>query len=283
VNRLTIFFDLLRFLFLAMLRIMARCFCRFHVEHVRSGAVDSSAAAATDANSWEIIKSNGGARNVRLVVILNHTSLFEPVYCGVLPWSIVWRIASGAVFPAADITWNRPIVGRIMQLMAPGVIPVSRERDATWDNFVTVASGKGHLHRPLVMILPEGRMKRPNGLDKHGKAMTIRGGVADVLAEMDDGLMLVTYSGGLHQLHVPGQGRPNLFSHLAVGFEVVPIAAYRDELRQRSAQISSGAVKGDPFKIAVIQDLEARRDRHCPRLEALCHSAKKGSAPGAEF
>ena len=33
----------------------------------------------------------------------------------------------------------------------------------------------------VVIILPEGRMKRATGLDKKGMPMTVRGGVADIL------------------------------------------------------------------------------------------------------
>jgi hypothetical protein len=33
----------------------------------------------------------------------------------------------------------------------------------------------------MVLMAPEGRMKRADGLDAHGQPMTVRGGIADIL------------------------------------------------------------------------------------------------------
>ncbi len=229
--------SVLRFLLLANIKIVAGSLCRWHVEWLPSDAKAD----------WA---------NVRLVVILNHTSLLEPIYSGVLPWSMIWRIATRAVFPAADVTTSRPIVGRIMKSLAPGVISVSRERDHTWTSFLQAIRGDR-----MVMILPEGRMKRPGGLDKAGRPMTVRGGVADILDACGEGKMLIVYSGGLHQVHVPGQSFLRLFQKLAVAFESVSIQDYNARL---------GGSSSPNFKSAVIKDLESRRDLHCPRLEAIC-------------
>ena len=48
--------------------------------------------------------------NVRLVVFLNHTSLFEPVFLGAVPGRFIWRLAAHGVIPAADKTTGRPLV-----------------------------------------------------------------------------------------------------------------------------------------------------------------------------
>ena len=37
----------------------------------------------------------------------------------------------------------------------------------------------------VVVLSPEGRMKRKNGLDKHGRPMTVRGGIGDILDRID--------------------------------------------------------------------------------------------------
>lgn len=57
--------------------------------------------------------------------------------------------------------------------------------------------------------MPEGRMKRPTGLDKHGQKMTVKRGVVDVLLSMKTGSMFFLYSGGLHHVQAPGQGLPH--------------------------------------------------------------------------
>ncbi|MGZ4809304.1 MAG: hypothetical protein ACXV7D_08230, partial [Thermoanaerobaculia bacterium] len=69
---------------------------------------------------------------LRLVVFLNHTSLFEPVFLGGVPNSFVWRLAAHGVVPAADKTTERPLVGLIFKFVAHHVIAITRERDHTW-------------------------------------------------------------------------------------------------------------------------------------------------------
>jgi hypothetical protein len=102
-------------------------------------------------------------------------------------------------------------------------------------------------------------MKHPNGLDGNGQPMTVRGGIADAIQALPDGRFLLAYSGGLHHVQAPGDRFPRLFKTLRMNFEVLDIAAYRAEMMARA--------DGGSFKAAVIQDLEARRDRHCPPEE----------------
>ena len=47
--------------------------------------------------------------DVRLVVFLNHTSLFEPVFLSGVPTRFIWRLAAHGVIPAADKTTGRPL------------------------------------------------------------------------------------------------------------------------------------------------------------------------------
>lgn len=189
--------------------------------------------------------------DLRLVAILNHTSLFEPLFAGGVPNRFLWDVASRAVAPVAEKTVDRPLVGRFFSRVAAHVEPVTRERDESWDRFVRRAAEPGR----LAVILPEGRMKRPDGRDAHGEPMTVRGGIADLILEIPDGRMLLAYSGGLHHVQAPGEPLPRPFRILRMRLESVDIGTYRDRL------LEEGGREG--FKAAVIRDLTRRRDRHC--------------------
>lgn len=227
---------LTRFFILAVMKFLCHVFVRYRV-------------------SWVGEVSKRPFLRARIGLILNHTSLFEPIYIALLPWSVVWRIAARGVFPGADITLNRPLVGRFFKLLAPDVVTITRQRDATWETFLGVL-------RPdsVVIIAPEGRMKRPTGLDKNGQPMTVRGGIGDVLRQVSGGTMVIAYSGGLHHVHTPGDRFPRLFQRVVVAFEELDI----DEYKQRIGHLDDERA----FRTAVVKDLEARRDLHCPVLEA---------------
>jgi hypothetical protein len=99
-------------------------------------------------------------------------------------------------------------------------------------------------------------MKRLNGLDKEGKPMSVRGGIADILLLMGEGEMLLAYSAGLHHVHYPGKLYPNLFKTLSLKTELVAILDYKNQFPHdpEDAKI---------FKNAVVADLESRIKRHC--------------------
>jgi hypothetical protein len=184
----------------------------------------------------------------RVCLLLNHTSLFEPILLAPTPLRWLWALASRGVMPGADTTLERPIAGLFFKAMAPRVVPVTRARDRTWREFLDHV-GPGC----VVLMAPEGRMARRGGLDRHGNPMTLRGGVADVLERVEDGDMLLVYSGGLHHIQAPGEGLPRLLETARVRFERVSIADYRRALRA-----------GEPgFRERVMADLTERRDRHC--------------------
>ena len=195
-------------------------------------------------------------RNVRLTAILNHTSLYEALFTAAVPNRFLWRLARHGVVPIAEKTARRALVGRFYSLVAARVISITRERDETWSQVLREIDPDA-----MVMLLPEGRMKRASGLDAQGKPMTVRGGVADILEASSDGRMLIAYSGGLHHVHTPGERLPHLFKTIRLGLEVVDIAQYRE------ARLAEGGAKG--FRRAVVNDLEGRRDVICPPLEAL--------------
>ena len=193
-------------------------------------------------------------RNIRLVAFLNHTSLFEPVFLGGVPNHFAWRLAAHGVVPAADKTTDRPLVGLVFKFVAHHVIAITRERDATWFAVLNKIDPKS-----MLVIAPEGRMKRANGLDLRGNPMTVRGGIADILLAMGEGRMLLAYSGGLHHVQVPGR-IPNVFKTVRLNLEIIDIAKYIEE------QMANGGP--EQFKKNVMHDLDARRDRYCPPEEA---------------
>jgi hypothetical protein len=190
-------------------------------------------------------------QGIRLVAFLNHTSLFEPLFTGGVPLRFLYRIARHGVVPIAQKTSDRAIVGRFFGLVAKHVISITRERDETWEAVLAHIDPDA-----MVIILPEGRMKRATGLDAEGKPMTVRGGIADILDSIGQGRMLIAYSGGLHHVQVPGERWPRLFKTIRMRIEVLDLAAYHRAMM---------AVAGpEGFKRAVIADLERRRDLYCP-------------------
>lgn len=193
--------------------------------------------------------------DVRIGVLLNHTSLFEPVFAGALPNGFLRKLARDGAVPIADVTLRRPLAGLLFRSIAGQVIEITRKRDASWDKVLeSIRPGS------LVVIMPEGRMMRRGGLDKTGKPMTVRGGIADLIEATPCGTMVVAYSGGLHHVQAPGDKIPRLFKTIRINFETLDVAAYREGLADGNGHKRS-------FKRAVIADLEQRRDQHCPATE----------------
>jgi len=195
--------------------------------------------------------------DIRIVAILHHTSLYEPIFAAVPPNSFLRRIAHDSVIPIAEKTLRRPIVGRFFSLLIGGnVVPITRKRDETWRQVVVQAGPHS-----MMIILPEGRMKRKNGLDSEGRPMTMRGGIADLLQAVGSGQMLIAYSGGLHHIQAPGELFPRLFKTVRMNLELVDIASYRERL------LAEGGEEG--FRRAVVRDLEDRKIRFCPPEEPI--------------
>jgi hypothetical protein len=99
--------------------------------------------------------------------------------------------------------------------------------------------------------------------------MTVRGGVADILQAVEQGRMLIAYSGGLHHVQVPGR-IPNVFTRVRLRVENIDIAGY----------IAEQMAKGGPeqFKRNVISDLEQRRDMYCVE-DANSYDRSSGGSP----
>lgn len=189
---------------------------------------------------------------VRLIIFLNHTSLFEPLFVGAVPTKALWQLAGDLVAPGADITIvDRPIVGRLYRLFFPGLIPITRKKDESWQRFLNAIN-----EDTLVAILPEGRMMRRSGLDKHGLPMSVRGGVADVLQRKQAGDILFVYSGGLHQVHAPGDRFPRVFKRLRANAEILSIAGYKAQLPCNDHR---------DFRDEVMSDLQKRLRQKLPQ------------------
>lgn len=221
----------LRFLILFAVKVLGRVFYRFETAWVGDKPQDP------------------GWRDVRVGFLLNHTSLFEPLFSAAVPTAFLWKIASRGVFPVADVTLRRAFAGRVLRVFAPDVVPLTRKRDDSWDVFLSRIAEDS-----VLIFMPEGRMKRPNGLDKHGRRMTVQGGIVDVLRMMGHGTMVLGYSGGLHHVQSPGQRFPRLFKTIKMNFEALDVARYLAAFE--------GPERFERKKLTA--DLDARRDKHCP-------------------
>jgi 1-acyl-sn-glycerol-3-phosphate acyltransferase len=199
---------------------------------------------------WIGGKPENYAKGTRIIALLNHTSLYEPLIAGYAPANLLWKFARHGVLPVAEKTMKRRI-GIFFSLLVRHVVVVTRRRDHTWNKVLNSIDSKA-----IVIILPEGRMKRANGLDSEGREMTVRGGIADILEVLPDGRMLAVYSGGLHHIQVPGELLPTPFKTIRCRMEMVNIAKYKKELAENYPELS--------FRGAVIADLTRRRDELCP-------------------
>lgn len=189
-------------------------------------------------------------KQARLMVFLNHTSLYEPLFLQHLSFPFLWDLVGKANVPGADITLDRPVVGRFWKLMLPNISSITRKRDDSWNNYLRSIKPDS-----LIIIAPEGRMKRPGGLDKHGKPMTVKGGVADILESLHEGGMILCLSGGLHHVQSPGQHMPRLFKTISMNLAYLDIKEYKEKFAGLSSR---------ERKIKITQDLQARLERDCP-------------------
>ncbi|MEE2671063.1 MAG: 1-acyl-sn-glycerol-3-phosphate acyltransferase [Bdellovibrionota bacterium] len=164
---------------------------------------------------------------IRLIIFLNHTSLYEPLFVAAAPNWFLYRLARKMVAPGADKTLNRPIVGFFWKLMGPGMVSISRKRDKTWYEFLEAIQ-----RRSVIVIAPEGRMKRKSGLDSEGKPMSIRAGVAEIFEELNEGRLLIAYSGGLHHVQHPGEHFPRLFKTIKLNLEAIEIPEYKAQFSE---------------------------------------------------
>lgn len=192
--------------------------------------------------------------DVKLIIFLNHTSLFDLVFVGFLPIKFLRMLSKRMVAPGADKTLNRPFVGFLFRMFNPGMIPISRKRDDTWKQFLNSIYDDS-----IIVIAAEGRMKRRTGLDLHGKKMTVKPGVVDVLAGLEKGQVVMAYSGGLHHIQAPGEGWPKLFKTIKMNIDVFEIEDYK-----RLFEAEAGS---QSWKKEVLDDLQHKLETRPPDAE----------------
>ena len=188
--------------------------------------------------------------DINVFAFLNHTSLFEPLLFSSVPNKFFIENTKRAVLPGADITLNRPIVGRLYKTIFPQIIGITRKRDSSWSEFMDKINPGS-----LIVIAPEGRMMRKDGLDKHGKPMSIKTGIADILKKTNDGFLLLGYSGGLHHVQKPGEPFIRLFKTIKITYERVKIKDYKEKLRWQEPD----------FHKRLVEDLSERMKRNVPQ------------------
>jgi hypothetical protein len=201
--------------------------------------------------SWVETKEEQNWDEVRMIIFLNHTSLFEFLFLSAVPFSALMRMASHITLPFANNTADRPVTGRFFKILVPKLISITRQRDESWDHFMHQIGDED-----IVLIFAEGRMMRKGGLDKNGQPMSARGGVADLMTMLEKGKVVIAYSGGLHHVQAPGDKIPRVFKKIAINFEKVDLADYI-----KSLPVSEEL----PFKKAVRQDLDKRLMWHKPK------------------
>ncbi|MCB9062629.1 MAG: hypothetical protein H6622_13985 [Halobacteriovoraceae bacterium] len=193
-------------------------------------------------------------KNVRIIAFLNHTSLYEPLFLAPVPIRVLWEFSKNMVACAADITINRPIVGLFWNYFAPEVVSITRKRDETWQLFLK----KIQKERVIVTMAPEGRMMRKTGLDKDGKQMSIKSGIADVLPLISKGEMVIIYSGGLHHVQTPGEIIPKIFKTIKMNLERVDIKVYMTQFESNNTKKQ---------KVDIVKDLAERMKKNVPKNE----------------
>lgn len=225
--------SIISFITLWLIKVLARIFYRFRIGWPR-----------------QRIRWN----DIRMIIFLNHTSLYEVLYLGILPTFFLRMLSKRMVAPGADKTLNRPVVGFIFKLFSPGMTPITRKRDDSWTQFLESIHSDS-----IIVIAPEGRMKRKSGLDLEGNKMTVRGGVAEVLAGLDNGQVVFAYSGGLHHVQVPDEGLPKLFKTLYMDIDVMEMHDYKSQF--------TGQPGSKEWNKQVLADLQHRLETKPPKVQ----------------
>lgn len=185
--------------------------------------------------------------DVSLVLVLNHTSLFEFVYSVTLPYSFLKELSQRLVIPVAQKTLDKPISGLIFKYLTPNTIGLSRKRDDSWKYFLDNIKNDN-----ICIFMPEGQMKRTNGLDKNGNPMKVKTGVYELMQKYRGKNMVLVYSHGLHHVLAPGDKYPKIFKKIEADIEYLSVDDYLAGFESES----------EPAK-SVAMDLQNRRDKYC--------------------
>lgn len=185
--------------------------------------------------------------DISLILILNHTSLFEFVYGVTLPFNFLKSLSRRLVIPVAQKTMKKPIAGLVFKYLAPNTISLTRKRDESWKHFLNEIKSEN-----ICIFMPEGQMKRKNGLDKNGNPMQVKTGVFDLLEKYRGKKMAIVYSHGLHHIFAPEDKFPKIFKKVSADIEQLDINSYLDQFKD-----SENIAKD------VASDLQKRRDKYC--------------------
>jgi len=184
---------------------------------------------------------------VSLILVLNHTSLFEFVYGVTLPFRFLWSLSQRLVIPVASTTLERPVAGFVFSHLAPKTIGLTRKRDESWQKFLDEIKDDD-----ICIFMPEGQMKRRNGLDKNGNPMRVKHGVYDLMRKYQNKNMVIVYSKGLHHILAPGDTCPKIFKKIEASLDFLRVGDYLN-----------GFVHYDNPAEAVAKDLQKRRELFC--------------------
>ncbi|MFK7873532.1 MAG: 1-acyl-sn-glycerol-3-phosphate acyltransferase [Oligoflexales bacterium] len=212
-----------RFIMLSLVKIMSTYLYSFQQEWI-----------SPPPKSWN---------DVSVILILNHTSLFEFIYSMCLPFNYLWEVSKRLILPVADKTLRHPISGLCFRLLAPKLIALTRKRDQSWKDFLSQIKPYD-----ICIFMPEGRMKRTTGFDQFGNPMTVRKGVFELLERYKGQNMVIVYSKGLHHVFAPGQKYPRFFKKIHAKFELQSVDDFLNQF---------------PTADLVRDELEKRRDTHC--------------------
>ncbi|WP_163934191.1 1-acyl-sn-glycerol-3-phosphate acyltransferase [Paraferrimonas sp. SM1919] len=188
--------------------------------------------------------------NTHLAVFLNHSSFIEVILAGILPNRALKQLAQKLIIPIAAETATRPI-GKLIRLIGPKILPISRRRDHSWHGFMNAIE-----EQDIMIFFPEGRMARRGGVDKHGKPMTMRRGIYDVLQAFKGKNMLLYYSGGFRHILPRGKYWPKFFKKSYGKVEIINVDEYlaKFESYKDSAQ-------------AICEDLLTRKQNYLDSLK----------------
>jgi hypothetical protein len=201
--------------------------------------------------NWNIPKNKIDWDKIKLIVFLNHTSLFEFLYINILPNKFLYKLSRRMVAPAASKTLDRPIVGLFFKLFSPGLISITRKRDDSWTNFL-----ESIYEDSVILIAPEGRMKRENGLDAEGNEMTVKSGVVELIKKLKDGSIVFAYSGGLHHVNIPDKHNVSFFKTIKINVEILEIEKYKNSFNLD--------ILSEAWNSTVLADLQNRLETKIP-------------------
>ncbi len=194
-----------------------------------------------------LTKSPANWGDISLILILNHTSLFEFLYGVALPFSFLRELSSRLIVAIADSTLKTFLGRTVLAHIAPHVVPITRKRDESWDVFLQEINSNH-----ICIFMPEGRMKRLDGLDKDGKSMTVKSGTVDLLQKFRGKNLLLVYGKGLHHILPPGRLVPRAFKKIEAKLESISVNDYLAQFEGKEDMVG-----------LICRDLEKRRDKHC--------------------